>query len=214
MKYSVKEIFLSVQGEGAQTGRPSIFVRFAGCNLWTGREKDRVNAVCKFCDTEFVGTDGIGGGVFASPEALAKETLSYWPTENGKLIGEPWVICTGGEPLLQLDSRLIDSFHRAGFKIAVETNGTITAPEGIDWLCVSPKANAELVQRSGDELKLVYPQIENSPADFAALEFKRFSLQPLDDPRGEAHRQAAFEYCMQNPHWRLSLQTHKWLGVR
>jgi 7-carboxy-7-deazaguanine synthase (Cx14CxxC type) len=214
MKYSVKEIFLSVQGEGAQTGRPSIFVRFAGCNLWTGREKDRAKAVCKFCDTEFVGTDGIGGGVFDTPDALAAETLSYWPTQGGNLVGEPWVICTGGEPLLQLDERLIDAFHAAGFKIAVETNGTIKAPEGIDWLCVSPKADAQLVQRSGDELKLVYPQKENSPADFAGLDFKRFSLQPLDDQQGKAHRQAAFEYCMQHPNWRLSLQTHKWLGVR
>ncbi|RZV41914.1 MAG: 7-carboxy-7-deazaguanine synthase [Acidimicrobiales bacterium] len=214
MKYSVKEIFLSVQGEGAQTGRPSVFVRFAGCNLWSGREKDRASAVCKFCDTEFVGTDGVGGGVFTTPEDLANEAMSYWPKRDGKPIGEPWVICTGGEPLLQLDAHLIAALHGAGFNIAVETNGTIEAPGGIDWLCVSPKANAELLQRSGDELKLVYPQKENSPPDFAELDFKRFSLQPLDDQRGDQHRQAAFEYCMQNPQWRLSLQTHKWLGVR
>lgn len=214
MKYSVKEIFLSVQGEGAQTGRPSVFVRFAGCNLWTGREKDRAKAVCKFCDTEFVGTDGIGGGVFGTPEAVAAETLSYWPMKDGEPIGEPWVICTGGEPLLQLDQLLIAAFHKVGFKIAVETNGTITAPDDIDWLCVSPKADAKLVQRTGDELKLVYPQKKNNPADFAGLDFRRFSLQPLDDPQGEAHRQATFAYCMQNPKWRLSLQTHKYLGVR
>ena len=214
MKYSVKEIFLSVQGEGAQTGRPSIFVRFSGCNLWTGREKDRAGAVCKFCDTEFVGTDGVGGGVFDTPKDLVTEVSTYWPQKDGNPIGEPWVICTGGEPLLQLNSPLIDAFHTAGFKIAVETNGTIKAPEGIDWLCVSPKANAKLVQISGDELKLVYPQIENRPEDFEKLEFKRFSLQPLDDVDGKAHRQAAFEYCMRNPKWRLSLQTHKWLGVR
>ena len=213
-KYSVKEIFLSVQGEGAQTGRPSVFVRFAGCNLWTGRENDRASAVCKFCDTEFVGTDGIGGGVFDTPDALAQEAMSYWPLNQGQPIGDPWVICTGGEPLLQLNSNLIEAFHKAGFKVAVETNGTIKAPEGIDWLCVSPKADAALVQQSGDELKLVYPQKENSPADFAELSFKQFSLQPLDDPQRDEHRQAAFEYCMQNPKWRLSLQTHKWLGVR
>lgn len=214
MKYSVKEIFLSVQGEGAQTGRPSIFVRFAGCNLWSGREKDRASAVCKFCDTEFVGTDGVGGGVFETPKDLANEALSYWPQKKGEPIGEPWVICTGGEPLLQLDTKLIAAFHSVGLKVAVETNGTIKAPNGIDWLCVSPKANAELVQQTGDELKLVYPQKENSPADFAELDFKRFSLQPLDDPQGDQHRKAAYDYCMQNPQWRLSLQTHKWLGVR
>jgi len=152
--------------------------------------------------------------VFDTPEALAAETLTYWPMNGGAPIGEPWVICTGGEPLLQLDERLIEEFHKTGFKIAVETNGTIKAPKDIDWLCVSPKADAALVQKSGDELKLVYPQKENSPADFAELDFLRFSLQPLDDPQGEQHRQAAFEYCMQNPKWRLSLQTHKWLGVR
>lgn len=214
MTYSVKEIFFSVQGEGAQTGRPSVFVRFSGCNLWTGREQDRVKAVCKFCDTDFVGTDGVGGGAFKTASDLAAEAFSYWPLQDGNAVGEPWVICTGGEPLLQLDSALIMAFHAVGYKIAVETNGTIAAPIGIDWLCVSPKADAELVQNSGDELKLVYPQMENKPADFEGLDFKRFSLQPLDDPHGEAHRKAAFEYCMGNPKWRLSLQTHKWLGVR
>jgi 7-carboxy-7-deazaguanine synthase (Cx14CxxC type) len=214
VKYSVKEIFLSVQGEGAQTGRPSVFIRFAGCNLWTGREKDRANAVCKFCDTDFVGTNGKGGGVFDTPEDLAAEAMSYWPQKDGQPVGEPWVICTGGEPLLQLDASLIAALHDIGYKIAVETNGTIKAPDGIDWLCVSPKANAELVQTHGDELKLVYPQIENQPKDFETLSFTRFSLQPLDDPQGEAHQQAAFDFCMANPKWRLSLQTHKWLGIR
>jgi len=214
MKYSVKEIFLSIQGEGAQTGRPSVFIRFAGCNLWSGREQDRASAVCKFCDTEFVGTDGIGGGVFDTPEALAQNAMSYWPINDGIQVGDPWVICTGGEPLLQLDERLVDALHDVGFKISVETNGTLEAPAGIDWLCVSPKANAKLAQKSGDELKLVFPQAENRPKDFEELDFKIFSLQPLDDVDGVAHRKAAFEFCMNNPKWRLSLQTHKWLGVR
>ena len=212
MTYSVKEIFLSVQGEGAHTGRVCVFVRFAGCNLWSGREQDRAKAVCKFCDTEFVGVDGKGGGQFQTAKALAADAMSYW--QGG---GQPWVICTGGEPLLQLDTPLIGALHAAGFKIAVETNGTIKAPAGIDWLCVSPKANAELVQTSGDELKLVYPQVENRPEDFTGLDFKRFSLQPLDDAankKSAAHERAAFQYCLENPIWHLSVQTHKWLGVR
>jgi 7-carboxy-7-deazaguanine synthase (Cx14CxxC type) len=162
----------------------------------------------------FVGTDGIGGGVFSTAKALADNAMSHWPHEDGKPVGDPWVICTGGEPLLQLNDQLVDALHNAGFKISVETNGTIKAPAGIDWLCVSPKADAPLVQKSGEELKLVYPQVENQPSDFENLDFKSFSLQPLDDPDGAKHRKAAFEYCMQNPNWRLSLQTHKWLGVR
>lgn len=215
--YSVKEIFMSVQGEGAQTGRPSVFVRFAGCNLWNGLERDRKSAVCSFCDTDFIGYDGVGGGQFTTALALAEEAFSYWP--KGEHVGQPWVICTGGEPLLQLDAALIAALHAVGFKVAVETNGTILAPEGIDWLCVSPKANAPLKQNSGDELKLVYPQSENKPEDFANLDFKAFSLQPLDgtvsgDEKSGTYESAAFEYCMKHPQWRLSLQTHKWLGVR
>ncbi len=213
MTYAVKEIFMSVQGEGAQTGRPSVFIRFAGCNLWSGREKDRATAVCKFCDTQFVGTDGEGGGQYKTADALAKDAMTYWPKG-----GNPWVICTGGEPLLQLDEGLITALHANGFKIAVETNGTIKAPKGIDWLCVSPKANAALVQNSGDELKLVYPQTENSPDDFAHLAFENFSLQPMevkgDNKKSGANADAAFKYCIANPKWSLSLQTHKWLGVR
>lgn len=214
MTYSVKEIFLSIQGEGYHTGRPSVFLRFAGCNLWSGREQDRATAVCKFCDTEFVGMDGLGGGQFKTAAALAKEVRSYWP--GG---GDPWVICTGGEPLLQLDAELIDALHVAGFKIGVESNGTIKAPKNIDWLCISPKANADLLQTSGDELKLVYPQDENQAEDFANLDFKVFSLQPLEDQnsakeKSDLHQQAAFKYCIENPKWRLSLQTHKYLGVR
>ncbi len=209
MTYSVKEIFLTVQGEGAQAGIPAVFLRFAGCNLWSGLEKDRANAVCKFCDTQFVGTDGTGGGKFKSAEALAKAVKSHWP--GG---GQPWVVCTGGEPLLQLDDALITALHASGFKIAVETNGTIEAPERIDWLCVSPKANAKLEQTSGQELKLVYPQLENQPEDFENLDFVIFSLQPLDNQKQAEHMQACFEYCIANPKWRLSLQTHKWVGIR
>lgn len=215
MTYSVKEVFLSIQGEGAHTGRPSVFLRFTGCNLWSGREQDRATAVCKFCDTEFVGMDGLGGGQFQTAMELAKEVMSYWPNNDG---GEAWVICTGGEPLLQLDADLIDALHHVGFKIGVESNGTITAPDGIDWLCISPKANAALVQMSGDELKLVYPQVENAPENFADLAFSVFSLQPLEDrdshEKSDLNKQAAFKYCIENPKWRLSLQTHKYLGVR
>lgn len=215
MTYSVKEIFLSIQGEGYHTGRPSVFLRFAGCNLWSGREQDRASAVCKFCDTEFVGIDGLGGGQFKTAGALAEEAWAYWPDDKG----EPWIICTGGEPLLQLDADLINALHNVGFKIGVESNGTLKAPDGIDWLCVSPKAAAELLQTGGDELKLVYPQAENTPEDFAHLDFKIFSLQPLEEQDGDKeksaqHRQAAFAYCTANPRWRLSLQTHKYLGVR
>ena len=208
MTYSVKEIFMTVQGEGAQAGIPAVFLRFAGCNLWSGLEKDRADAVCKFCDTEFVGTDGPGGGKFKTADALADAVAAFWP--DG---GQPWVVCTGGEPLLQLDSELIDAFHDRGFKIAVETNGTIKAPAGIDWLCVSPKADAPVVQTSGNELKLVFPQIENRPSDFEHLNFEIFSLQPLDNEKQADHMTACFEYCIRHPKWRLSLQTHKWVGV-
>lgn len=214
MTYAVKEIYLTVQGEGVQTGLPAVFMRFAGCNLWSGLERDRANAVCKFCDTDFIGTDGPGGGKFKTAQDLAKEIVSHWP--GG---GQPWVVCTGGEPLLQLDAELIDALHDHGFKIAVETNGTVKAPDGIDWLCVSPKADAVLAQKSGHELKLVYPQHENHPKDFEALDFDYFSLQPRDDSylgqvqEKTAHEKAAFDYCLSNPRWRLSVQTHKWIGV-
>ncbi|WP_017931830.1 7-carboxy-7-deazaguanine synthase [Robiginitomaculum antarcticum] len=213
--YSVKETYLTVQGEGAQTGRPAVFLRFAGCNLWSGREKDRATAVCKFCDTQFVGTDGPGGGQFKTPDALAEHVMSFWPKTPG---GEPWVVCTGGEPLLQLGAPLIAALHKVGLKIAVESNGTIAAPEGIDWLTVSPKASAPLVQKSGDELKLVFPQVENHPEDFTDLDFKNFYLQPRDDSltdssKNAAHAQAAFEYCLRHPQWKLSVQTHKFIGV-
>ncbi len=210
MTYTVKEIFFTLQGEGAQTGRPAVFCRFAGCNLWTGREQDRAKAVCQFCDTDFVGTDGPGGGQFATADALARAVEAQWPGDNRSA---RFVVCTGGEPLLQLDPAAIDALHQRGFSIAVETNGTVEAPAGIDWLCVSPKADAEIVQRSGDELKLVYPQDLARPEDFAHLDFKRFSLQPLDGPQTEENTQAAVAYCLEHPQWQLSLQTHKLLGL-
>ncbi|WP_420433802.1 7-carboxy-7-deazaguanine synthase [Hyphobacterium sp.] len=208
MTYAVKEMFLTVQGEGGQAGRPAVFCRFAGCNLWSGLERDRASAVCNFCDTEFVGTDGVGGGKFKSPADLAQAVASYWP--GG---GRPLVVCTGGEPLLQLDAELIDAFKKQGFEIAVESNGTIAAPDGIDWLTVSPKAAAELVQTTGDELKLVYPQPGVDPARFEHLDFKRFSLQPMDGTNQMKNAQTAFEYCLAHPKWSLSLQTHKWIGA-
>jgi 7-carboxy-7-deazaguanine synthase len=207
--YSVKEMFYTLQGEGARTGRPAVFVRFAGCNLWTGREQDRAGAVCQFCDTQFVGTDGDGGGKFETAEALASAASALWP--GG---GAPYVVCTGGEPLLQLDAPLIDAFHNAGFEIAIETNGTLPAPAGIDWICVSPKANAAFVQRSGHELKLVYPQENADPARFSSLAFEHFFLQPMDSAERERNTRAAIAYCLENPPWRLSLQTHKLLGLR
>ena len=209
MTYSVKEIYLTVQGEGAQTGLPAVFLRFSGCNLWSGLERDRASAICKFCDTDFIGTNGPGGGKFKTPEDLVAACRAHWPQTPG----QPWVVCTGGEPLLQLDDDLIKAFHRDGFKVAVETNGTVKAPAGIDWLCVSPKADTQIVQNTGKELKLVYPQIENKPADFVELDFETFSLQPLDDENRAENMKAAFEYCLANPKWRLSVQTHKWLGV-
>jgi len=211
MSYSVKEIYLTIQGEGAQTGLPAVFLRFTGCNLWSGLERDRASAVCKFCDTDFIGTDGPGGGKFKSAEDLVQSVAAHWSQDSLK--GQKWVVCTGGEPLLQLDETLIAAFHGADFKVAVETNGTIKAPEGLDWICVSPKADEPLVQKTGHELKLVYPQIENKPEDFAHLDFGVFSLQPLDNKNIAANEKAAFDYCLKNPMWRLSTQTHKYLGV-
>lgn len=217
MTYSVKEIYLTVQGEGAQTGIAAVFLRFAGCNLWSGLEKDRATAICKFCDTDFIGTNGPNGGKFKEAEGLVQAVTKHWPLAGEEKAGQPWVICTGGEPLLQLDEPLIAAFHEAGFKVAVETNGTIKAPKGLDWICVSPKASAELVQTSGHELKLVYPQSENKPEDFTHLDFENFCLQPRDDSymgtKKAAHEQAAFDYCLAHPQWRLSVQTHKYLGV-
>jgi 7-carboxy-7-deazaguanine synthase len=209
--YSVKEIYFTLQGEGAHTGRPAVFLRFAGCNLWTGREKDRERAVCRFCDTEFVGTDGPGGGKFESADALAAAVAAHWPAGGGR----PYVVCTGGEPLLQLDRAAIDALHEFEFEIGVETNGTIAAPAGIDWLCVSPKANAPLVQTSGNELKLVYPQIEQEaqPEQFTSLDFDHRFLQPLDDSNKVGNTRAVIEYCLRDPRWKLSLQTHKIIGI-
>lgn len=208
MSYAVKELFYTLQGEGAQAGRPAVFLRFAGCNLWSGLERDRAGAVCTFCDTDFVGVDGPGGGKFSDAEALAGAVAAAWP--GG---GRAYVVCTGGEPLLQLDPPLIAALHEKGFEIAVETNGTIAAPEGIDWICVSPKSTAPLVQRSGNELKLVYRQQDAPPEAFAGLAFDFFFLQPMDGPSRAAETVAAVDYCRQHPQWRLSLQTHKILGI-
>ena len=210
MAYSIKEIFYTLQGEGAQTGRPAVFCRFAGCNLWSGREADRATAVCTFCDTDFVDTDGPGGGRFASAAALASAVANAWPGDAG---GVPFVVCTGGEPLLQLDESLVRALHARGLEIAVETNGTRVPPPGLDWICVSPKAGAQLVLRQGDELKLVYPQSGAEPERFEALEFRHFFLQPMDGPAREANTEAALRYCLAHPRWRLSLQTHKLLGI-
>lgn len=210
MTYSVKEIFLTVQGEGGQAGRPAVFLRFAGCNLWNGLERDRAVSVCTFCDTDFVGTDGQGGGKFASAEQLAEAVAGLW--RGGP--GEPrLVVCTGGEPLLQLDEALIAALKARGFEIALETNGTLKAPDGIDWICVSPKADAPVVQTTGQELKLVYPQAGVDPSRFEGLGFDRFWLQPMDGPAREANTRAALDYCLAHPRWRLSVQTHKYIGV-
>ena len=209
MTYQVKEIFLTLQGEGGQAGRAAVFCRFAGCNLWSGREVDRAGAVCAFCDTDFVGTDGPGGGKFAAAEALAAAVRAAWrgPAEN------QLVVLTGGEPLLQVDAALVAALHAAGFSIALETNGTLAAPAGIDWICVSPKADAALAQTRGQELKLVYPQAGVDPARFESLAFERFSLQPMDGLDRDAATRAAIAYCLEHPRWRLSLQTHKYLGI-
>ncbi len=214
MSYTVKDIFYTLQGEGARTGRPAVFCRFAGCNLWSGREEDRANATCRFCDTAFVGTDGLGGGKFATAEALAAAIAARWPV-TALPNAQPYVVCTGGEPLLQLDEPLIVALHGQGFEVAVETNGTLLAPPGLDWICVSPKANAPLKLVQGDELKLVYPQPEPEaqPERFVGLAFQHFFLQPLDGPERELHTRATIAYCLARPPWRLSLQTHKWLGI-
>ena len=210
MSYAVKEIFYTLQGEGAQAGRPAVFCRFAGCNLWSGREADRATAICQFCDTDFVGTDGEGGGKFATAHDLADAVARCWPDLQQ---GRPYVVCTGGEPLLQLDAALIEALHARGFEIAIETNGTQPALAGIDWICVSPKAGAEIVLTRGDELKLIYPQVGAEPEKFLALNFKHFFLQPMDGAQREANTQATVAYCLAHPHWRLSLQTHKLLGI-
>ncbi len=206
--YAVKEIYYTLQGEGAQAGRAAVFCRFAGCNLWSGREQDRSEATCNFCDTDFVGTDGPGGGKFADATALVAAIRAAWPG-GGKLL----VVLTGGEPMLQLDTALIEALHRDGFEIAIESNGTLPIPRAIDWICVSPKAGAELVQRSGDELKLVYPQSELSPDAMTGLDFRHFFLQPMDGPARIANTEAAAAYCLLHPQWRLSLQTHKIIGL-
>ena len=209
MAYAVKEIFLTLQGEGAQAGRRAVFCRFAGCNLWTGREQDRAKAICKFCDTDFVGTSWPGGGRFQTADALADAVEAAW----GEGLEQRLVVCTGGEPLLQVDGPLIAALHARGFRIALETNGTLPVPDGVDWICVSPKADAEVVQTSGQELKLVFPQPLADPARFEHMDFERFLLQPMDGPARVENTQAAIAYCLAHPRWRLSVQTHKYLGI-
>ncbi len=206
--YKIKEIFYTLQGEGFHTGRPAVFCRFAGCNLWTGREEDREKAICKFCDTDFWGMDGNNGGKY-TVASLTDKIISLWP-DKGVL---PFVVCTGGEPGLQVDALLVDSFHKAGIEIAIETNGTVSLPDGIDWVCVSPKANTYLVITKGNELKLVYPQIENTPDQFENLDFEYFYLQPMDNANQMDNIKATVAYCMDHPKWKLSLQTHKILGI-
>lgn len=210
MTYSVKEMFLTLQGEGANTGRLAVFCRFAGCNLWSGLERDRAVAVCNFCDTNFVGVDGAGGGKFKTAQALAGRISEYWPDDSRE---HRFVVCTGGEPLLQLDSPLIDALHGHGYEVAVETNGTCEAPAGIDWICVSPKGKAEIVLKEGHELKVVYPQLDARPEQFEDLKFDWFYLQPMDGPDREANTQAVIEYCKAHPQWRLSVQMHKIVGI-
>jgi len=212
-KYRVKEIFYTLQGEGAHAGRPAVFCRFTSCNLWTGQEKDRARAICQFCDTDFVGTDGPGGGRFTDAEQLACAVAQSW-TGAPHAMARPFVVCTGGEPLLQLDQELVDALHAAGFEIAIETNGTRPAPEGIDWICVSPKAGTDIVLTAGDELKLVFPQDGAGPELFESLKFTRFALQPMDGPDLAANTEKAIQYCLDHPQWTLSMQTHKYLGIR
>ncbi len=213
MTYSAREIYYTLQGEGAQTGRAAVFLRFAGCNLWTGREKDRARAVCRFCDTEFVGTDGPGGGKFRTAEELAAVVEAHWHVASER--NKPYVVCTGGEPLLQLDDAAIRALHEHGFEVGIETNGTLPAPAGVDWICVSPKAGAAIIQTSGDELKLVFPQREREaqPERFEGLDFEHFFLQPLDDEHRDGNIKATIEYCLEHPQWKLSLQTHKLIGI-
>lgn len=209
MTYSVKEIFYTLQGEGFHAGRPAVFCRFAGCNLWSGLERDRASAICTFCDTDFIGTDGPGGGKFRTADALAKVVAGHWP----KGAVNRFVVCTGGEPLLQMDAALVDALHAQEFEIAIETNGTLKAPEGIDWICVSPKAGANMKQVEGDELKLVFPQPENHPDDFVDLAFANRFLQPMDSPELDQNTVAAVRFCKADPRWRLSVQTHKAIGI-
>ncbi|MGR6532778.1 7-carboxy-7-deazaguanine synthase [Brevundimonas sp. RM1] len=211
MTYSAKEVFLTVQGEGGQAGRPAVFLRFAGCNLWSGLERDRATAICSFCDTDFVGVNGDGGGKFKTANLMANYVAGMWRGREGD---PKLVVCTGGEPLMQLDTPLIDALHARGFEIAIESNGTLTAPDGIDWICISPKADAPVVQTSGQELKLVYPQPLAMPDRFESLDFQHFWLQPMDGPDQAANTAAAIEYCLTHPQWRLSVQTHKYIGVR
>ncbi|MFA4836404.1 MAG: 7-carboxy-7-deazaguanine synthase [Dehalococcoidia bacterium] len=211
MSYYVKETYYTLQGEGVHTGRPAVFVRFAGCNLWSGLKKDQNNAVCKFCDTDFVGTDGPGGGKFDGAEELARQAKQMWPDVPNS---SPFVVCTGGEPLLQLDQALADAFHRAGFEVAVETNGTIEPPPGIDWLCVSPKSGTELAVKKGNELKLIFPQKEIDPERYLNLEFDNFRLQPLAGPDLEENTRQAVHYCLEHPRWKLGLQIHKILKIQ
>jgi 7-carboxy-7-deazaguanine synthase (Cx14CxxC type) len=206
--YKVKEIYYTLQGEGAHSGRPAVFCRFSGCNLWSGREEDRHKAICQFCDTDFWGMDGENGGRY-SAEDLAQKVADLWPDKAG----QPYVVCTGGEPLLQLDEALINAFHQEGFEIAIETNGTIEAPEGIDWICVSPKAGAELKQVSGNELKLVYPQADAMPEQFETLDFEHFFLQPMDGPQITENTKHTIDYCLKHPKWHLSIQSHKMLNI-
>lgn len=213
MAYAVKEIFFTVQGEGANAGRPAVFCRFSGCNLWSGREADRATAVCRFCDTDFAGVDGSGGGAFATANALAAAVRAAWPTDTAPA-RRPLVVCTGGEPALQIDANLVAAVHAHGFELAVETNGTRPLPHGIDWICVSPKAGTNLVVREGHELKLVYPQTGAAPEQFAGLRFEHFILQPMDGPSVRDNTRRVVEYCLANPPWRVGLQTHKLLGIR
>ena len=210
MTYSVKEMFYTLQGEGTHAGRPAVFCRFAGCNLWTGREEDRSSAICQFCDTDFVGTDGTHGGKFDSATALAQAIASFWPSADA---AHRFVVLTGGEPLLQVDEALVQALHALGFEIAVESNGTVLPPAGIDWLCISPKAGSQRVVNQGQELKLVYPQVGAEPAQFESLQFEHFYLQPMDGPHAAANTAAAVAYCQAHPRWKLSLQTHKLIGI-
>ena len=210
MSYSIKTFYYTLQGEGFQTGRPAVFCRFSGCNLWSGLEKDRKNAICNFCDTEFVGTDGFNGRKYPTAESVAEKAHTLWPAG---MEGIPYVVCTGGEPLLQLDSKLIHAFHENGFEIGIETNGTIPVPDKLDWVCVSPKADAELIVKKGDELKIVYPQNGLDPSDYESLKFDHFSLQPMDGLNTQQTTHATLAYCMKHPQWNLSLQTHKLLNI-
>ena len=209
MSYAVKELYYTLQGEGMQAGRPAVFCRFAGCNLWTGREQDRHRAICQFCDTDFVGTDGPGGGKFSGPDTLADAAEAAWPKGGGAR----YIVCTGGEPALQLDVPLVTALHGRGFEVAIETNGTTALAPGIDWICMSPKAGTALAVTRGNELKLVYPQEDAPPARFEELDFSHFLLQPMDGPDRERNTRLAVEYCLAHPKWRLSLQTHKLLGI-